>query len=49
LEVRQRLSLVTLGVCDVGRARSFYEALGWAGVGGKGEEPVFFQAELSDS
>jgi catechol 2,3-dioxygenase-like lactoylglutathione lyase family enzyme len=27
--VEQRLSLVTLGVRDVKRARDFYEALGW--------------------
>jgi hypothetical protein len=26
--VKQRLSLVTLGVADLGRARAFYEALG---------------------
>jgi hypothetical protein len=36
--------LVTLGVGDIGRARAFYEALGWRGVGGSGGEPVFFQA-----
>ena len=27
--MEQRLSLVTLGVSDLSRARSFYEALGW--------------------
>ena len=27
--MEQRLSLVTLGVADLARARSFYEALGW--------------------
>ena len=27
--MEQRLSLITLGVNDVGRARTFYEALGW--------------------
>jgi hypothetical protein len=42
--MRQRVSLVTLGVADVGRSRAFYEALGWRGVGGSGDEPVFFQA-----
>jgi uncharacterized protein len=42
--VRQRLSLVTLGVVDLARARAFYEALGWRGVGGTGGDPVFFQA-----
>ena len=25
----QRVSLITLGVADVGGARRFYEALGW--------------------
>jgi predicted lactoylglutathione lyase len=39
----QRLSLVTLGVSDVVRARAFYEALGWQ-VGLDIEETVFFQA-----
>jgi catechol 2,3-dioxygenase-like lactoylglutathione lyase family enzyme len=42
--MRQRVSLVTLGVVDIGRSRAFYEALGWRGVGGSGDEPVFFQA-----
>ncbi len=40
--MEQRLSLVTLGVADLDRARSFYEALGWSGVAD--EEVVFFQA-----
>jgi catechol 2,3-dioxygenase-like lactoylglutathione lyase family enzyme len=39
----QRLSLVTLGVKDVNRAREFYEALGWSGESPDGEV-VFFQA-----
>jgi predicted lactoylglutathione lyase len=39
----QRLSLVTLGVADVVRARNFYEALGWSGESPDGEV-VFFQA-----
>jgi predicted lactoylglutathione lyase len=38
----QRLSLVTLGVDDVARAKAFYEALGWRGQ--EVEETVFFQA-----
>ena len=38
----QRLSLVTLGVADVPRARAFYERLGWRGQ--EVEETVFFQA-----
>ena len=29
--MEQRLSLVTLGVADTARARSFDEALGWSG------------------
>ena len=38
----QRLSLITLGVADVARARAFYEALGWRGQEVQGT--VFFQA-----
>jgi uncharacterized protein len=38
----QRISLVTLGVADVSRAREFYEQLGWQGQ--EVEETVFFQA-----
>jgi len=41
--VDQRLSLATLGVRDLSRARSFYEALGWSGESPDGEV-VFFQA-----
>jgi uncharacterized protein len=40
--VEQRLSLITLGVDDLPRARAFYEALGWSGQ--EVEETVFFQA-----
>jgi catechol 2,3-dioxygenase-like lactoylglutathione lyase family enzyme len=40
--VEQRISLVTLGVADVARARTFYERLGWRGQ--EAEETVFFQA-----
>jgi catechol 2,3-dioxygenase-like lactoylglutathione lyase family enzyme len=40
--VEQRISLVTLGVADVTRARTFYERLGWQGQ--EVEETVFFQA-----
>lgn len=42
--MEQRLSLVTLGVRDLGRARAFYEELGWAPDPGSTEEVVFFQA-----
>lgn len=41
--MEQRLSLVTLGVIDIDRSRSFYEALGWQGESPNGEV-VFFQA-----
>lgn len=40
--MEQRLSLITLGVADIGRARSFYEGLGWRGQ--ETEETVFFRA-----
>ena len=42
--MEQRLSLVTLGVADVGRARRFYEALGWRPSADAGDEVTFFQA-----
>jgi predicted lactoylglutathione lyase len=41
--VEQRLSLVTLGVADVGRARSFYAALGWRENGDPSMDVAFFQ------
>jgi catechol 2,3-dioxygenase-like lactoylglutathione lyase family enzyme len=41
--VEQRLSLVTLGVADLDRARAFYEALGWRR-GDDNDDVVFFQA-----
>lgn len=40
--MEQRLSLVTLGVADLARARSFYEKLGWRALAGP-EGVVFFQ------
>ena len=42
--MKQRLSLVTLGVGDLGRARAFYEALGWQTGADAGDDVVFFQA-----
>jgi hypothetical protein len=42
--VEQRVSLVTLGVKDLARARAFYEALGWAGARQPDDEVCFFQA-----
>ena len=38
----QRLSLVTLGVSDLARARAFYEALGWRTGAGPDDDVVFF-------
>ena len=40
--MEQRVSLVTLGVRDLGRARAFYEALGWRR-GDDNDDVVFFQ------
>jgi hypothetical protein len=42
--VEQRVSLVTLGVRDLGRARAFYEALGWTTGAEPGDDVVFFPA-----
>ena len=45
--MEQRVSLITLGVGDVSRARAFYEALGWhvgGGVDDESDHVVFFQA-----
>jgi catechol 2,3-dioxygenase-like lactoylglutathione lyase family enzyme len=40
--MEQRLSLVTLGVGDLAKARGFYEKLGWRPLAGP-ESVVFFQ------
>lgn len=40
--MEQRISLITLGVADLLRARTFYERLGWHGQ--EMQETVFFQA-----
>jgi uncharacterized protein len=42
--VEQRLSLITLGVRDLARARAFYEALGWTTRAEPDDDVVFFQA-----
>jgi catechol 2,3-dioxygenase-like lactoylglutathione lyase family enzyme len=42
--MEQRISLVTLGVTDLARARSFYQALGWGGARQLDEQTCFFQA-----
>lgn len=39
-----RISLVTLGVADLARAKTFYEALGWRASAASQPEIVFFQA-----
>ena len=43
----QRVSLITLGVADYGKAQRFYEALGWSvggGVDNEADHVAFFQA-----
>jgi len=40
--MEQRVSLVTLGVRDLARARRFYQALGWTGTS-PDDDVVFFQ------
>jgi catechol 2,3-dioxygenase-like lactoylglutathione lyase family enzyme len=40
----QRLSLITLGVQDLARARTFYEGLGWKTGAAPADDVVFFQA-----
>lgn len=42
--MKQRVSLITLGVSDLERARRFYEALGWTTGAEPGDDVVFFQA-----
>ena len=42
--MEQRLSMVTLGVSDLGRSREFYERLGWRRSATKTEGIIFFQA-----
>jgi uncharacterized glyoxalase superfamily protein PhnB len=45
--MRQHLSVITLGVGDVGRAQAFYEKLGWRmtdGVDDESDHIAFFQA-----
>jgi uncharacterized protein len=41
--VEQRLSLVTLGVDDLARARAFYEGMGWTTRAEPGDDVVFFR------
>jgi catechol 2,3-dioxygenase-like lactoylglutathione lyase family enzyme len=41
--MEQRVSLVTLGVSDLARARKFYEAMGWQSGAAPADDVVFFQ------
>jgi uncharacterized protein len=41
--MKQRVNLITLGVADLGRARRFYEALGWHTNAAPDDDVVFFQ------
>lgn len=42
--MEQRVSLITLGVGDLARARAFYEGLGWKSGAAPADDVVFFQA-----
>ncbi len=42
--MEQRVSVITLGVADLARARGFYQALGWTTGAEPGDDVVFFQA-----
>jgi len=42
--MRQRVSLITLGVSDLDRARGFYEQLGWTTGAQPGDDVAFFQS-----
>jgi len=42
--MKQRVSVITLGVADLGRARAFYETIGWSTGAGQEDDVVFFQA-----
>jgi len=39
--MQQRISMITLGVSDVSRARDFYQALGWSGDSPDGDIVIF--------
>jgi uncharacterized protein len=42
--MKQRVTLITLGVSELARARRFYEALGWKTGAAPDNDVVFFQA-----
>jgi hypothetical protein len=46
--MKQRVSLITLGTRDLGRARRFYEALGWETGGGPEDDVVWDRARLAE-
>jgi catechol 2,3-dioxygenase-like lactoylglutathione lyase family enzyme len=41
--MRQRVTVITLGVRDLARARRFYEALGWTSGAAPDDDVIFFQ------
>ncbi|ASZ10460.1 VOC family protein [Chitinophaga pendula] len=41
--MKQQLTLITLGVHDLARAKAFYEALGWTCSSASQEQIIFFQ------
>src|SRR6266536_355535 len=41
VSMEQRVSVITLGVTDLGRAREFYRALGWRHVGADTDDVAF--------
>lgn len=43
--IPQRVSLITLGVADMSRARAFYARLGWREVAGEGEGVAFYRMD----
>ncbi|MPZ61084.1 MAG: VOC family protein, partial [Propionibacteriales bacterium] len=42
--MEQRVSLITLGVADLARARAFYDALGWSAATSPDDDVAFYQA-----
>ena len=42
--MEQRISVVTLGVADLGRSQRFYEGLGWTTRGSVSDGVLFFEA-----
>ena len=42
--MEQRVSLITLGVADLSRAKEFYQALGWRPSADSPDDVAFFQA-----